>query len=63
MKTREKKSQLNRFKEAARELDCDEDERAFDDKLRRMLKAETDDENEKNSRVMVDNPCSRSISG
>jgi len=31
-------SQLDKFLEAARELDCDEDEGAFEDKLRRIAK-------------------------
>ncbi|MFC7334086.1 hypothetical protein [Rhodocista pekingensis] len=30
--------QLKRFKEAARELECDESEAAFEDKLRRIAK-------------------------
>jgi len=34
----DKKNQLDRFKEAARELDCDEDEKSFKDKLRRIAK-------------------------
>ena len=33
------KSQSARFKEAARELGCDEDEASFDEKLRRIGKA------------------------
>jgi hypothetical protein len=33
-----KKTQKEKFKEAARELGCDEDEKAFDDKLRRIGK-------------------------
>ncbi|MCU4162213.1 hypothetical protein AiwAL_19390 [Acidiphilium sp. AL] len=32
------KTQTDRFKEAARELGCDEDEAAFDDKLRALAK-------------------------
>ncbi|NNG05481.1 MAG: hypothetical protein HKM95_15465 [Inquilinus sp.] len=32
-----KASQSERFIEAARELACDEDEKAFDDKLRRIV--------------------------
>ena len=31
--------QLDRFKDAARELGCDEDETAFDDTLRHIAKA------------------------
>jgi|TARA_R110000850_G_scaffold22357_25_gene66044 hypothetical protein len=33
-----KKSQKNKFKEAARVHEVDEDERSFDDKLRRISK-------------------------
>lgn len=32
------KSQPDKFKEAAREHGCDEDEKAFDEKLRRLAK-------------------------
>ncbi|MEA2861365.1 MAG: hypothetical protein QOC72_3404 [Methylobacteriaceae bacterium] len=32
------KAQADRFKEAARELGCDEDESAFDEKLRRVAR-------------------------
>ena len=32
------KSQLDKFKEAAKELECDENEQAFKDKLRRITK-------------------------
>lgn len=34
-----KTSQSDRFIETARELGCDEDEKAFDDKLKRIVKA------------------------
>jgi hypothetical protein len=34
-----KQPQSERFKEAARQLGCDEDEAAFDEKLRRIGKA------------------------
>lgn len=33
------KTQGNRFIDKAREIGCDEDEKAFDDKLRRIAKA------------------------
>ncbi len=33
-------SQLEKFKEAARELECDEDEAAFEEKLKRIAKAD-----------------------
>ncbi len=33
------KIQLDKFKEAARELECDEDEKRFDSKLKRVAKA------------------------
>lgn len=32
------KSQIAKFKKIARELGCDEDEAAFDDKLKRLAK-------------------------
>lgn len=44
------KSQLERFKEAARELETDDDERRFNEKLKKLAKAkpeskkDTDDE-------------------
>ena len=37
------KSQLDKFKDIAREVDADEDEQAFDDKLRRMRYHDTTD--------------------
>lgn len=33
------KPQSQRFKETARALECDEDERAFDEKLKQLVKA------------------------
>ncbi len=33
-----KQSQIDRFKETARQLGCDEDEAAFDDKLKQIAK-------------------------
>jgi hypothetical protein len=33
------KDQLQKFKEAARQHDCDEDESAFEDRLRKIAKA------------------------
>ena len=33
------KSQLDRFKEAARELETDDDEKRFDEKLKKLAKA------------------------
>lgn len=38
--TTEKKSQLERFKEAARELETDDREEAFDEKLKKVAKPE-----------------------
>ena len=35
----QKKDQINRFKEAARQLECDDDEAAFDAKLKKVAKA------------------------
>ena len=34
-----KKTQIEKFKKAARELECDEDEVAFEDKLHRIAQA------------------------
>lgn len=31
-------SQIDKFKDAARDLECDEDEKSFQDKLRRIAK-------------------------
>ena len=39
----EKKSQLDRFKEAARELGTDDDEERFNEKLRKLVKQKPDD--------------------
>jgi len=35
----DEKPQIERFREAARELGCDNDEAAFDDKLRQIMRA------------------------
>jgi len=37
MAEKEKSSQINRFKEAARELGCDESESAFEEKLKKVV--------------------------
>lgn len=34
-----KKAQLDKFKQAARELECDDDERRFKDRLKKIAKA------------------------
>ena len=34
----DEKPQIERFREAARELGCDDDEAAFDEKLRRIMR-------------------------
>ena len=39
-KVKKTKTQLEKFKKAAREVAADEDEKAFDDKLRRAVLAE-----------------------
>jgi len=39
-----KKSQLERFKEAARELGTDDDEERFNEKLKKLAKPEPKDE-------------------
>lgn len=43
MKTESKKSQLERFKEAARELGTDDDEAQFNEKLRKLAKQKSKD--------------------
>ena len=35
----DEKPQIERFREAARELGCDDDEAAFDEKLRQIMRA------------------------
>jgi hypothetical protein len=35
----DEKSQIDKFKEAARDLGCDESEQAFEEKLKRIAKA------------------------
>lgn len=35
--TDEPKSQLDKFKEAARELECDEDEAHFDERVKKLV--------------------------
>ncbi len=39
MSKTQKKVQAEKFRQVARELGCDEDEAAFDDKLRRIAKS------------------------
>jgi len=41
--TDKKKSQLDRFKEAARELETDDDEARFNERLRRLGKQKPDE--------------------
>ncbi|GAA5075114.1 hypothetical protein N0B44_10420 [Roseibacterium beibuensis] len=41
----EGKSQLDKFKEAARQLETDDDEERFDEKLKRLAKQKPDDRN------------------
>lgn len=40
-----KKTQLDRFKEAARELGTDDDEERFNEKLRKLVKPKPKDDN------------------
>lgn len=47
MMTTEKKSQLDRFKEAARELGTDDDEERFNEKLRKLAKQKVEKPNKK----------------
>jgi hypothetical protein len=39
----DKKSQLERFKEAAREVEADDDEERFNEKLKKLAKQKPDD--------------------
>jgi len=41
------KSQVDRFKEAARELECDEDEAHWDERLKKVAKAKPNDEKDR----------------
>ncbi|GAA5081529.1 hypothetical protein N0B44_27760 [Roseibacterium beibuensis] len=41
-----KKSQLDKFKEAARQLETDDDEERFDEKLKRLAKQKPGDKSE-----------------
>ncbi|MCF6314990.1 MAG: hypothetical protein L3J30_01590 [Marinosulfonomonas sp.] len=43
----QKQTQLDRFKEAARELECDEDEKRFDATVKELAKAGGDKKPEK----------------
>ena len=36
--TDEPKTQLDKFKEAARDLECDDDERHFDERIKKLVK-------------------------
>ncbi len=36
--TDEPKSQLDKFKDAARDLECDDDEARFDDRVKKLVK-------------------------
>ncbi len=40
----EKKTQTDKFKEAARELECDEDEARWDERLRKLAKSKPETE-------------------
>lgn len=39
----DKKAQLDKFKDAARELECDDDEARFKDRLGKLVKAKPDE--------------------
>ncbi len=43
MKAKDRASQTDKFKALARELECDEDEKAFDRKLERVAKSPPSD--------------------
>lgn len=38
MMTGQKQSQLDKFKQAARELECDDDEKRFDERMKKLVK-------------------------
>ncbi|MFU7527334.1 hypothetical protein [Qipengyuania sp. ASV99] len=42
----EQKSQSNKFKELARELECDEDEARWDERLQKVAKGKPDEKSE-----------------
>lgn len=42
-----KQTQIDKFKQAARELECDDDEQRFKDRLERLAKAKPAPENQK----------------
>ena len=42
----DEKSQLDKFKEAARELECDDDEQRFKERLGKLVKAKPSDQSE-----------------
>lgn len=42
--TEKQRPQSDKFKEAARELECDEDEKAWEDRLRRIAKRKPEKE-------------------
>jgi hypothetical protein len=44
------KPQLDKFKDAARELECDDDERRFKERLEKLVKAKPSTEAEKPSK-------------
>ena len=43
--TEKDKTQLDRFKEAARQLETDDDEERFNDKLKKLAKQKPEDKN------------------
>ena len=43
MNSSDKKSQLDKFKEAARQLETDDDEERFEEKLKKLVKQKPDD--------------------
>jgi len=45
--TDDKKSQLDKFKEAARELETDDDEERFGRKLKKLVKQKPDDKKDR----------------
>lgn len=38
METDKKPSQLDKFKQAARDLECDDDEKRFDERMKKLVK-------------------------
>lgn len=38
MELKDQQTQIDKFKEAARELECDDDDKRFDDRMKKLVK-------------------------